>query len=517
MGFRSRIGTITCIAATSLILFLSPCPAQEQTRPDTVETRDGWFCVNGEKFFVKGVCFFENHDVEGSFTRSRLEILDHEFRKIKEAGFNTIRSQLRPEELELAKKHGLMVMQGANHLFFSREYIDPQVTQKEKEVTRRVLEYSKGHDNILYYIIDNEPQVQEGIYRQGETALLSFHSVLIAEAKSVDPKAIVSMASYPPAAFLDYSIYDCVSLNLYPFCPACNSIGYEKYARWFKSRHASGKPFIISEYGWQVSRGEEEFSKTMMGLLDDQIEAGAAGSFFYTWRAFGREGSGDNLWYGIIPNGGREYDYRNEPRQIYRDFRQYFEAVIIEPSSSGSYSLELPVKVYGTDRTASVDALMGGRTFSLGRSGKYWWEAAIPLDPAGRGEKTITIIAKDADGKELVKKEKKIKTGARGAVVTVKITPETKGLKAGGSYKAKITVRGHDESPVPNQPLVLGVNETGENLWMSDVMNVRTGADGEYSFTWNNLLPGYLTVMAGVDATSADSALPDIDIARIDR
>jgi len=72
-----------------------------------VEIRDGWFYVDGERFFVKGICFFENHLVDGKFERSSPDVIDQEFRRIKEAGFNTIRSQLTSQELQLAEKHGV--------------------------------------------------------------------------------------------------------------------------------------------------------------------------------------------------------------------------------------------------------------------------------------------------------------------------------------------------------------------------------------------------------------------------
>lgn len=517
MNFPPKINKILCIINAILTISFTTAFAVENNQRNTVEIKDGWFYVNGEKFFVKGACFFENHDVEGKFTRSSLEVLDYEFRKIKEAGFNTIRSQLNPAELALAEKHGLMVMQGANHLFFSSEYKDPQVIKREQETTKNVLEYSKSHNNVLYYIIDNEPQIQEGIYRQGESALREFHSGLIETAKSVDPKAIISMASYPPAAFLDYSIYDCVSLNLYPFCPAWDSIGYAGYAQWFKRKYAAEKPFIISEYGWEVSVGEKEFAQKMMSLLDEQIKAGATGSFFYTWRAFGKEGSGDNLWYGIIPNDGKKDDYKKNPRSIYRDFQHYFEAVIIEPTTAGVYSHEIPFEIYGTDKTGSVNVLLDGKMFNLKRKGKYWWEGAVLLAPDNRGQKTITVIAQDVNGMELVRKEMPVKVGSREFLRIIKIMPEKEHLREGNSYRAKIVVYDGRKSPVSNQSIVLGVNETGNNLWISDVIKGKTNANGEFDFVWDRLLSGYFTVMAGLDTSSKDCAPVDINIIKIDK
>ncbi|MFH0878933.1 MAG: hypothetical protein V2A34_04400, partial [Lentisphaerota bacterium] len=135
-----------------------------QAAAPRVTVRNGWLCVDGEPFYMKGVCYFENHTVDNTFERSSPEIIDYEFGIIKAAGFNTILSQLNATELALARKHGLMVVQYANHLCFSSEYRDPKITQMHVDKTREVIHYSKDFDHILFYIIDNEPAVQTGIF-----------------------------------------------------------------------------------------------------------------------------------------------------------------------------------------------------------------------------------------------------------------------------------------------------------------------------------------------------------------
>ncbi len=35
-----------------------------------VEIKDGWFYIDGEKFFIKGVCYFEQHDIDGKVVKN---------------------------------------------------------------------------------------------------------------------------------------------------------------------------------------------------------------------------------------------------------------------------------------------------------------------------------------------------------------------------------------------------------------------------------------------------------------
>lgn len=494
--------------------------AEFNNKSISITTDNGWFIVNGEKFFIKGVCFFENHTVEGKFTRSSLKILDHEFRRIKEAGFNAIRSQLKPEELKLAKKHGLMVMQGANHLFFSKEYKDPLFIQNQINTTRHIMEYSKKHDNILYYIIDNEPVIEDkgkGIYPQGEEAILKFYKKLINISKGIQTQALLSMATYPQAGFLDYSIFDCISLNLYPFAIQHNSIGYSGYARWFKKTYSHNKPFIISEYGWQIFRGLQNFNQVMINLLDEQIKSGATGSFFYTWRAFGEE-KDPYEWFGLIPNNGKKDAYKNQPRTLYYDFQKYFEAVVIEPKKQTAYIKKIPVKIYGTDKTGSIEAFFNNKKYNLNKTGNYWWETDIPFNISSIQEGKITISARDKKGKILVKKEINIFLSPYKKYLKVKIICSNKVLKQGDTYSAKIYLTDQNDKGVSDKKLLFGIHQSGKDLWLSEKENGVTDKNGIYYFSWKNLYPGYFTLMATVASKNKHIKIyPDVTAIRIER
>lgn len=503
-------------AGTILLLCaMWPCDGFGLLETNQVEIKDGWFHLNGEKIFIKGVCFFENHLVNGRFERSSLGVLDYEFARIREAGFNAIRTQLRPDELALARAHGLLVLQGANYVCFSQEYVDPVYVQGVVDTTREIVGYSKEYDNILYYLIDNEPNIPNGVYRQGEAAVEQFYRTLIDVTKSVDPSARVSMASFPPASFLDHSIFDCVSLNLYPYCPGRDSIGYRGHEEWFKRAYAADKPFIISEYGQYMTESETNLSGAMMKLLDEQIAVGACGSFFFTWRAFGQDGQGDNMWYGIVPNSGGTNDYRNEPRPIFNAFKEYFEAVVVEPTKGGCYTGSLPVEVYGSDRTGSMSVEVGSESFNLVRTGAYWWVGSVPVTVAG--SQTVVIEARDTQNVVLVRKECPVHFVDREESLSVSIEPETNRLVEGETCRARIQAVDQDGSPAPNTRLRVGVTESGRDLWGALTRDVMTDEHGVYRLVWENAIPGYLTIMAQAVADREECSVhPAVATARVD-
>ena len=515
MNFRNPVIRKALICSHLLNAFW-PLTGFGQADTNLVEIRDGWFYRNGEKTFIKGVCFLEHHWVVDHLERSSLDVMAYEFDRIREAGFNTIRTILRPEELAVARAHGLLVVQGANNVCFSREYLDAAYVENAVNETRTTVNYSKAYDNILYYLVDNEPSIMDGIYRQGVGAAEQFHRTLVDAAKSADPFARVSVSTYPPASILDYSVFDVVSLNLYPLCPWKDSVGYRGHAEWFKREFAADKPLIISEFGQAVGDGEENMCQMMIDCLDDQIAAGAVGSFFFLWRTFVDEARPDNGWIGMIPNWGASNDYTNAPRPVYYALQQYFEAVVIEPKKGACYTNVMPVSVYGSDRTGSMSIEVGNETFPLERTGTYWWTGHIPVTPSG--SEAVVVEARDTQDMVLVRKTVPVHFVDRLQSVTLNIEPETNQLAEGESCRVRIAAFDQDGQPVPNRVIRVGINESGRDLWTSLTKEVMTDSEGSYRFVWESPLPGFVTVVAG--ALPDGGICPvraDVCVTRVDR
>jgi len=477
---------------------------------------DGWFLVNNEKFLVKGVCVFDNHWIDEQQVFNTAEIWNYEFAKIKEAGFNTVSGWFSEEALEIAKNHGLMVLTSTSHLTFIDIYTFNKNVAYQK--IREVMQYSKDFDNILSYSVDNEPIVngmddhslEYGIYKAGEEELIDFYKNMIDIVKEYKNDAISTMTTFPQAGFLDYSIFDCIHLNLYPFAIQDNSIGYKAYCEWFKHTYAENKPLIISEYG--VGRDLENPKDLLWSTLDNQICGGATGSFFYMWRAWGDELEEPNM--GIIPNNGLPDDYMNTARPIFGSFQKYFEAVIVEPKREKVYSGILPIKVYGNDNTNSIEVIFDGDTYNLTKTGTYWWEKDI-LVGSITGEQTIIVKAKDKNSNLLVEKKVIFYVLPTKKQLTVKINESALNNK---TFTAKIAVKNQDNQAVGNQSLHFGIHQSAVDMWASEVRHCTTDENGEYEFIYSNAVPGYFTLMTGVEISSEyPESLADVLTLKIEK
>lgn len=498
------------IFITAVLLAVSSANAKGR-----VEIMDGWFYVDGEKFFVKGMCYFEVHTVDGKIRQNPPEMIDHDFKLIKEAGFNTVKSFLTPERIEIARKYGLMIVNPAPMSCFNEDYSG---AARLKELGAQVDEYvgySNKYDNVLYYTMDNEPSIYPLYYGNQEKAMEKAWHVWNKQIKKLHRGAFTSVQMMPPTAFADVSMTDVVSLNLYPWNPAGNSIGYAAYLDWYRRAHAARKPLVVSEYGW--TENVNEFGPRMMALLDEQIKAGVQGSYLFIWQEFNIDKVGDNAWWGVIPADGKPDEYLNTPRPIYYDYRRYFEAVVIEPKKDGIYANKLPIEIYGTDKTASMTASVNGTIIPLKKKGRYWWVGEYTFGPDAYGRQTFTIEAKDGAGSQLTKKDTRIFLNAGKQTFTVKIKRNKKYLKAGDSYEAKLTVSDEKGKKVSGITLKLGVTQSAEDAWGSKAYSGVTDARGEYLFKVENIAEGYFHLMAGLEPSlTGVETRADVDIIRIE-
>src|SRR4030067_1538866 len=137
--------------------------------PQNLEIIDGWYYINGEKFFVKGIGY-ETHTRPGQVPwvySINPDLIQFDLNRIKSAGFNTIRTwgALTEEELQIVEQSGLKIIFGI--------WIDPQGNFSDTNFVAQVynhvndvLNYSANYNSIIGYLIMNEPQVQH-IYNVG--------------------------------------------------------------------------------------------------------------------------------------------------------------------------------------------------------------------------------------------------------------------------------------------------------------------------------------------------------------
>ena len=90
-----------------------------------------------------------------------LRINENDLERIKSAGFNTIRTWNPYPDwvLELAKGYDLMVIQGIS-LDHRRIFTDNGFFEKQLAELKNAIEKSKKFDNIIMYLVMNEPHAK---------------------------------------------------------------------------------------------------------------------------------------------------------------------------------------------------------------------------------------------------------------------------------------------------------------------------------------------------------------------
>ncbi|MCD6093265.1 MAG: hypothetical protein J7J51_00500 [Candidatus Omnitrophica bacterium] len=308
-----------------------------------IEAKGDWFYVNGKRFFVNAVGYsgWRPHQWPGT-NKVNLELVDLDFRRIKEAGFNTVRTwaALDEEELRLAQKHNLFVIQGV-WIDPKLNFSNPQLTSIALRKIKNIVEYSKKYDNIIMYLVMTEPS-QEVVLSAGEDKTLEFFRKAKQIIQSIDNKP-VSMDSWIPLGFLDHSFWDVITFNVFMFTPESinRTMGFENYVRWVKKNLAKDKPLFIGETGgFSVSKkklndlgfggnSEEEQSKGNIDSIQKTIAAGAAGVCTVSWIDTWHYPSNPNVhnnhpweWNGILAIKD-DTDLKGTPRKVYYDLQRF--------------------------------------------------------------------------------------------------------------------------------------------------------------------------------------------------
>ena len=346
-------------SASSVFFLLLMCSA---FATNSVEIKNDWFYVNGDYHAYRP----GQSPADGD--KVNLDLVDDDFRLIKEAGFNTIRTAgaLSLQIETLAQKHGLFVLHG---IWFDKDkdYTSPDTLNYAQELLNKDLEWAKDFDNVLGYLFLNEPPM-ERVRDAGQVKTENFLKDLAGFVKTIDPNKPVSFASWVPMGFIDHSFLDFVSFNAYIYSPSIvtNVFGYPGYIRWLKENISRGKPLIITEFGLSVSLmrkggshygyGGNSFKEQAQGdieMYDGIIQSGATGAcaFLWTdaWWLAGSKSVHDNDpedYYGI-----NDYDKDGKaiPRAAFFALKQYNQALVIEPKHTQFYQKTTPLEIYTTE------------------------------------------------------------------------------------------------------------------------------------------------------------------------
>ncbi|HSK01522.1 MAG TPA: glycoside hydrolase family 2 TIM barrel-domain containing protein, partial [Kofleriaceae bacterium] len=290
-----------------------------------IAVRDGWFWVDGERLLIASVGWDPVRPGELPWTRTfRAAEIDRDLAQIRAAGFNAVRSwaPLRPEELALAARHGIRVLQGI-WIDPAGDFADPAFRRRTLGEVAQAVEASRWSPAILGYLILNEPRAA-AVAKAGLDETRAFLREAAAVVRALDPSAPIGYASWPGMEALDDPLLDFVAFNLYPHRPrvVMDELGLAGYVSLLRRTVARGRPLVISEFGISVSprgevqgRGGASEAEQAAGLVELAglfVAGGATGTSVFQWNDGwwkNHDRTGDELehdpadpeeWFGLI-------------------------------------------------------------------------------------------------------------------------------------------------------------------------------------------------------------------------
>ncbi len=398
-------GSIPCVLAMQryrlfnlLFLFLSTaCLSQN------VQIKDGWHFVDDRKFFVKGIGY-ETHTRPGQLSwiySFDADLIRFDLNRIRDAGFNTIRTwgALTEEELKLVEASGLKIIFGI--------WIDPNGDFSSSAFrtaaynhVNQVLNYTRGYQSIIGYLIMNEPLV-EHIHEEGAATLVDLWRSIINLIHQKHPGIPVSFSNTIVGDFINMHLFDLAAFNAYIYNPVTitYSHGYAGYLRYLKEHRSADMPFIITEFGLSVSPGTPGTTYGYGGnTLEQQktgnllmyrglIDAGAQGGCVFQYHdGWWKDEAGNQYthdpgaeeWFGLFEFSGLSDKY-GSPRPVWPAFQEYNRAIIVNPKNENIYRDVIPIELFTGSEVSS---------YTISRANKILLTETIA---EGHHESTLSI------------------------------------------------------------------------------------------------------------------------------
>ncbi|MDX1700698.1 MAG: glycoside hydrolase family 2 TIM barrel-domain containing protein, partial [Melioribacteraceae bacterium] len=287
------------ILSVLIIVFASSCmqslddkQAIKKSSETQLEIKDGWYYINGQKFFVNALGYeIGARPGQHPYVKrySEPQRVKNDVEAIKLAGFNAIRtwSELSEEELKVVQESGLKVVFGIG-IRPDEDFSDPKVIDEFMSIVKNVLAYSKNYDCIITYLIMNEPMPQH-IKKVGAQATVDLWTK-IRDLIHIEHRGIPVTISGNSAIteFVDMNLFDVYAYNAYDYDGFNYTHGYANASRILPELNGQGKPLLLTEFGLSVSRrgGESRYGgntlyeqmKILPWYYRQLLDAGAAGA-----------------------------------------------------------------------------------------------------------------------------------------------------------------------------------------------------------------------------------------------
>ncbi|MGC9364540.1 MAG: T9SS type A sorting domain-containing protein [Fidelibacterota bacterium] len=347
------------------------------------EIRDGWYYVNGEKFFIKGIGY-ETHTRPGQVPWQydfNADLIRSDLQRMRNAGFNTIRTwgALSEEELVIVQESGLKILFGI-WIDPHGDYSDPGFRNSSIQHISEVLAYTKNYSCILAYIIMNEPLVTD-ILAGGPENLVSLWDECIDLIHQHHPGVPVTISNTAVGDYIRSDLFQIGAYNLYIYNPVLisHSHGYAGYCEFIREHRSQNMPFIITEYGLSVSPGsvgdtygyggntfeQQEAGNLLMyrELIDGGAQGGCVFQYHDGWWKGGDENSHDinpEEWFGLIEFDSNPGNMEGTPRPVWEAYTAYNRAIVWQPKNQQIYVQSVPIELFMTDTIARVTIEING-------------------------------------------------------------------------------------------------------------------------------------------------------------
>lgn len=446
------------------ILVIAGCSNPTKTSTTKLEIKNGWYFLNGEKFFIKAIGYeIGARPGQDPYkdTIADIERIQYDLKVIKDAGFNTIRtwSQLSEKQLNIVQESGLKIIFGI-WLKPDLNYGDFSYMKESEDLVRKVVSYSKNYDCIISYLILNEPMTDH-IYKVGAKPMANMLSVMKNILNAEHPGIPVGISGNAATDdFIDMNLLDFYGYNCYDYGNGqVGTLGYGNFLQWCKNLNKDQKPMIITEFGYSVSDlgygryGGNTLEEQKNGVIANYrglLDAGACGAcpFYYAdgWWKGGKDSIHDNTpeeWFGYFGYSDL-YDTIGSARPVWYALSTYLKGLIISPKNQDIFGETIPLELFLDKEVKKVLVKLNDSIlYSKSDVKEGYLTDSIHYIPKWKEDAELVFEFLDANNK-LVKTEN-IYTLLSASVVqlpefTIDITPEND-LNKAKVCKMKITLR----------------------------------------------------------------------------
>ena len=390
-----------------------------------VELKEDFFFIDGKKTYLKGVGYaIGEHPGEVPWDYEFDEnVLRHDVERILSAGFNTIRTwdAFKEEELQVLAEYDINIIMGIwidPHGDFSNSGFVENAISRVNEV----LEYSQDYENIIAYLIMNEPR-PETIFNAGYDESVSLWQTLKNLINTQHPNRPVSIANTCNGTYISPDLFDFSAYNLYIYNPVTINYlhKYQEYVSYLKTLSSQQQPLVVTEFGLSVSPtgpgnwgyGGNSLSEQSEGLIhmyQSLVNGGASGCcvFNYSdgWWKGGDESSHDDQieeWFGLVAYESLNDQY-GTTRPAWDSVKKYQSAIITKPGTGEIYSGTIPLEFFPESRVSDVLVLTGDSVLFETSLEDSWFTDTLIVSSSGMTDMKLEFRFLDADG-NIVKHE----------------------------------------------------------------------------------------------------------------